>query len=1472
MLHSKANTTSVLSGAPIGSDAMNLRTIHNELSGLQNLNRTDKETLQKIASFAQYDSPEVMAELLSMLSDKLDGINNKWVFSAISFSLWTSTLSNAQHFIYGRTTLPISLLDKLVSAANKVHTGIGSDWDTLYLSLTAINACVSVIQSADIGDIESQIYSNTVTFLDKIKETKDIPPTLIFLAEQTLEQLTYLNSEEDKSPSKSSLKNETGKAFFNIGISALYLGSGITSLVVATGATAATAGATSPIMAASAFSFALLVGLSSERAFAGFKNLKAIKGKIGERNYFDKLQEIIGFTGLEAPITQLSLSFESVIPNVVKLIDMRGVSHLKLKQVLFSLFQILRYVLPEKTNIQVIFNIIKAIYVKHTGDLKNRGSVGAFLLEQVQQLRDSRYFKEEDNKLAITEFITELTQSSPQTQRQQIGQYFNSQLNIDSNNYYEIDFTVEQVTSPTNYPVETYDVPLLNTGTYNRQIQASRLEDYQLMLTGLASQRSINQVLLSNNDNVVTNCNIIPATPNGDCGFIAISRYLQLINKLTYIGNTPLTRDLFIKKVADVSNNAATSDYEHELIEKIIEEDKATSLDDWKTKFSSTAIYVGEPHLRFIAYFYSLSFEIFALDDNSNQFKPELSNEIIKPAHYPRLDVSIITVYLAHIVAGERSESHYLNHFEGIIINPSEVQQEIIKVWLDETTNATKKIVQMTNQRLRPTHVVPKINVDDQESIITDFKDLRQSRYGMVDKTSFIADFWNQEAGFSLLRPRRFGKSMTLSMCDYFFSIRHKNISEKLFGDLNIAACYPNFYHEHRGRYPVIMIDLKDIAGNGYEDTLGNFCRGVTNKCYREHRDTLESSSVLNIDEQRLAKKYYFGEAQKFSEGELSETILILSELLHKHHGKKVIILVDEYDSPLIKAKQSKDFLDYNKLKIFIGNFFSKTFKNNPHVEKFFFTGIMDAKGTGIFSDLNTTKTFTLINDPIFSPYLGFSEKEVIDYLEQNGLSTKSETLEGLKDYYNGYVCLSGNDAEISSDLFNIFSITQYVASNGILASYWINSSSSHQLFVDLILGTNNSELMQQVLNLMGDYPVIDYCQSQPDSQEPRERGIYFYKKMVDGELELHALVVHQKNNLANNHEHIQIPINKIQDKIIKKIDRAIQSDLMIDLSFDEHKILVDFIKELCQDPAKTLGFRVETQLTLQNLKFLDSIDGNEAKDIYGLLFYAGYLTFTGKYTKNKDAKLFELKIPNTEIRQMFNNEIRPKVYEQYRVLAKKREIDIKKQQSLCLVRSAKAKTNECFALSINYKQTWMNKKYASKLSAKIEKSYALYQIEDTLRYNKQGCIEYIEFESIDEELVNQLIAELNQFANQLRLKYESTESKITITGSSVFFSPINPVTSQFEELSLSEIEKSAMGLDTPLNYSVFISHCELVQKIISGEKVSPLSLKQSFSYFTLIKEEVSSELSESVIEKIDQFIHSLDEAINLQDLNEHRP
>ena len=379
---------------------------------------------------------------------------------------------------------------------------------------------------------------------------------------------------------------------------------------------------------------------------------------------------------------------------------------------------------------------------------------------------------------------------------------------------------------------------------------------------------------------------------------------------------------------------------------------------------------------------------------------------------------------------------------------------------------------------------------------------------------------------------------------------------------------------------------------------------------------------------------------------DLENTIRHLTELLYKHYGEKVIVFVDEYDAPLINALQNNEAY-YEDLKKFITRFFSRSFKTNNYLKKVMFTGIMDVKGEGIFSGLDDVDIFTLQNNDIFAPYFGFTQGEIEQFLKNNGLYNESRLAE-IREFYNGYYCLGGRDTtsrneilslRVTSIFYNIFSLAQYVSNGGLLQSYWIKSSSSQKLLINLLKRMHNTTIHYELLELMGQYPRQYLCgpQFDPDKHDDSlERGIYFYR-----DCDRHLCVFIKSTAIIS--DHFVLP------------DDLTTGDQCLSLAWPSVGNIVPrqpsqqfskaFIDRVFEESAVYWGggyqySTILTKLSLTNLDFLEKDHINTSEDIYCLLFYAGYLTLTGKFEEVEQQWYFELKIPNREVKGMFEREL----------------------------------------------------------------------------------------------------------------------------------------------------------------------------------------------------------------------------------------
>ena len=298
----------------------------------------------------------------------------------------------------------------------------------------------------------------------------------------------------------------------------------------------------------------------------------------------------------------------------------------------------------------------------------------------------------------------------------------------------------------------------------------------------------------------------------------------------------------------------------------------------------------------------------------------------------------------------------------------------------------------------------------------SDFKDIIEKKSFYVDKTELIEDVLYKNATVSLFtRPRRFGKTLNMSMIKYFFDVRNKDENRKLFEGLKI---FGSEYMREQGKYPVIFVSLKDLRGDTWEDTFENL-KSFISDLYAEFEDMRE---IMNKRDKIKFDKIFYEEEK----GDYETSLKLLSNYIYKYYGKKVIILIDEYDAPIINAFD-KGY--YNEAINFFQVFYSSALKTNDSLKYGILTGITRIIKEGIFSGLNNLKVDTILNKK-FSEYFGLLESEVIKMLDYFEMKYK---IEEVKEWYNGYIF---GDKRV----YNPWSIINYV-DNGEIKAYWANVS-----------------------------------------------------------------------------------------------------------------------------------------------------------------------------------------------------------------------------------------------------------------------------------------------------------------------------------------------------------------------------------------------------------------------------------------------
>ena len=299
---------------------------------------------------------------------------------------------------------------------------------------------------------------------------------------------------------------------------------------------------------------------------------------------------------------------------------------------------------------------------------------------------------------------------------------------------------------------------------------------------------------------------------------------------------------------------------------------------------------------------------------------------------------------------------------------------------------------------------------------IDDFRKIIKEDCYYVDKTKFIEAVLEDASNVKLFtRPRRFGKTLNMSMLKYFFDVRDSDENRKLFNGLDIEK---SRYINEQGKYPTILISLKSIKYETWEESLEQL-KSLLSNLYNEFEYIRE---CLNESEIELFNDIWF----KKENGEYANSLKNLTSFLYKYYKKEVILLIDEYDIPLITAHKYGYYDEIiNFYKIFLG----EALKTNQYLKMGVLTGIIRVIKTGIFSDLNNLKVYSILEKK-YSEFFGFTEEEVKKALQYFNIE---EELANVKYWYDGYKF--GN-----SELYNPWSIINFLDGRE-LKNYWVGTS-----------------------------------------------------------------------------------------------------------------------------------------------------------------------------------------------------------------------------------------------------------------------------------------------------------------------------------------------------------------------------------------------------------------------------------------------
>lgn len=316
---------------------------------------------------------------------------------------------------------------------------------------------------------------------------------------------------------------------------------------------------------------------------------------------------------------------------------------------------------------------------------------------------------------------------------------------------------------------------------------------------------------------------------------------------------------------------------------------------------------------------------------------------------------------------------------------------------------------------------------------VEDFKKIRETDCYYIDKTKLIEDLLIDKTEVKLFcRPRRFGKTLSMSTLRYFFDIKNREENRKLFDGLYISN---SPLMSEQGKYPVIFISMKGITGHTWKSSFSDIKLKIKElfKDYSYLVDSFDKYDKLDFEK-------YILDIENLGEADLKKSLHILTKLLCKYYNQKVILLIDEYDSPILSAVE-KGY--YTEMKDFLRAFYGDALKTNEYLQMGVLTGIIRVTQAGIFSDLNNIENYTILKKS-YSQYFGLLEAEVEEALRYYGIEYK---LDEVRAWYDGY-----NFA--GTEVYNPLSILKYIKEKE-LESYWINTS-GNALIMEIIANSDD--------------------------------------------------------------------------------------------------------------------------------------------------------------------------------------------------------------------------------------------------------------------------------------------------------------------------------------------------------------------------------------------------------------------------------
>ena len=451
---------------------------------------------------------------------------------------------------------------------------------------------------------------------------------------------------------------------------------------------------------------------------------------------------------------------------------------------------------------------------------------------------------------------------------------------------------------------------------------------------------------------------------------------------------------------------------------------------------------------------------------------------------------------------------------------------------------------------------------------VSNFKKIIEGNYYYFDKTSFVDEIIQDGAEVKLFtRPRRFGKTLNMSMLKYFFDVEKKEENGKLFKDLYIEKTES---FKEQGQYPVIFLSLKDLKATTWEEmerkiiiTLSDF--------FSEYEYLL--NELTGISFENLKNIIY----KKVSIDDLTTALKFLTKILYEKYNKKVVVLVDEYDSPLVSAYINGY---YENAKDFFKTFYSLVLKDNNYLQMGVLTGIIRVIKAGIFSDLNNLRTYTILSD-VYTDSYGLTEEEVEKSLKDYGIEAE---ISNVKDWYDGY---RFGDSEV----YNPWSILNFLQDKELRA-YWVDTSGND--LINDVLKKITKDTIRALEKLFDGEGLRQNISGTSDLSKLLNENELWELLLFSGYLTIEEKI-DQKNYIL-----------RLPNKEVKELFK----DSFLEKYFGRGNKLSDLMETLTENKIEDYEENLQ-EILLTSVSYNDTKKGNEA-------FYHGLIMGMGLYLEGE--------------------------------------------------------------------------------------------------------------------------------------------------------------------------------------------------------------------------------------------------------------